>query len=379
MSVKTKSIKIDVDYFQTELLHWYHTHKRSMPWREDPTPYHVWISEIMLQQTRVEAVFDYYLRFIHALPDIESLAMVDEDVLHKLWQGLGYYNRAKNLKKTAQRLVSEYQGRLPSTYEELIQLHGIGPYTAGAIASIAFSQKVVAVDGNVMRVIARITGDYRDIMQQATKKEMEKLVYDLLPDKDVSSFNQALMELGALLCIPNGTAKCNLCPVSKVCYAYKENRQDELPVKKAKKARRIEKRTVFIMMNGDQEYYIQKRKKHSLLSNLWEFPSIDKHVSLHDLKEILKEFGIRYNKIVKIESAKHIFSHIEWHMQGYFVQVVSNEPQISSNNQEDPFEEEYTWATKDSLEKHYSIPTAFKAYVDSIEHGDIYFLIRNNK
>lgn len=374
MNVKTKSKKIDVDYFQAELLNWYHTHKRSMPWREDPTAYHVWISEIMLQQTRVEAVFDYYLRFIHALPDIESLAMVDEDVLHKLWQGLGYYNRAKNLKKTAQRLVNEYQGQLPNTYEELIQLHGIGPYTAGAIASIAFSQKVVAVDGNVMRVIARITGDYRDIMQQATKKEMEKVVYDLLPDKDISSFNQALMELGALLCIPNGTAKCNLCPVSKVCYAFKENRQSELPVKKAKKARRIEKRTIFIMMNEQQEYYIQKRKKHSLLSNLWEFTSIDKHVSLHDLKEILQEFGIRYSKIVKIESAKHIFSHIEWHMQGYFVQVISNETHINANRKENPFEEEYTWVTKDSLEKHYSIPTAFKVYVDSIEHGDIYFL-----
>lgn len=384
---------IEVQYFQSKLLEWYHRNKRSMPWRDDPTAYHVWISEIMLQQTRVDAVRNYYLRFIKRLPDIQSLADVDDDELHKLWEGLGYYNRAKNLKKTAQLLIREYGGKLPSNFEDLLKLHGIGPYTAGAIASIAFKQPVPAVDGNVTRVISRLTGDERDIMQQSTRKAMEAVVRTLIPADEVHHFNQALMELGALVCIPNGSPKCTDCPVNNICYAYETGSQNILPVKKEKKKRTVQHRSILVFVNEKNEFLIQKRGETGLLSGLWEFVSVEGEVCTRDLELLLKRKGLSFRSVTKIEDAKHIFSHIEWKMHGYLIKTSYTKPLVSSTDVVYPceidlsaeglviresdeasfpalsFQEEQVWCTFNTMKKTYGMPTAFKAYLTSIEKG----------
>lgn len=380
---------IEATSFQNKLLYWYHREKRSMPWRDDPTPYHVWISEIMLQQTRVEAVRSYYLRFIERLPDIRSLSLIDDEELYKLWEGLGYYNRAKNLKKAANIVVSDYSGELPESYEELLKLPGIGPYTAGAIASIAFHQAVPAVDGNVMRVISRISGDDRDIMQNSTRKEMEKIVRQLIPPEEVHHFNQALMELGALICIPNGNPKCGECPVQSLCYAYEEGKQADFPVKKPKKERSIEEKTVLIFMNEEGRVLLQQRPDKGLLAGLWGFPSINAKISEQQLIRHLDSLSLTFKRIVKIEHSKHIFSHIEWHMDGFWI-VLSNScstgqlqfdaVDVSSlldcTVRETATEKPYiiqskVWVNLEEIKQHYSIPTAFKTYIRSLEKGRI--------
>lgn len=360
--------------FQRLLLEWYEENKRSMPWREDPTPYHIWISEIMLQQTRVEAVREYYKRFLERIPDVKSLAEVDDEVLNKLWEGLGYYNRAKNLKKAASCLEKEYGGRLPSCYDELLKLPGIGPYTAGAIASIAFHEPVPAVDGNVMRVISRITGDDRDITERETKKAMEKVVQKLIPKEKVSSFNQALMELGALVCIPNGKPKCESCPVRELCFACEKGKQEELPVKKGKKERRIEKRTILIFQNGRREFYLKKRDEKGLLAGLWEFPSFEGNYGKKDLEDRLEEEGILFEKIKKLEKSKHIFSHIEWDMMGYLVIVETRNSLMEFGVEEKKAYEEKraemrkeAWASFSEIKEKYSIPSAFGSYMKWLE------------
>lgn len=382
---------IEANSFQNKLLDWYHENKRSMPWRDDPTPYHVWISEIMLQQTRVEAARSYYLRFLERLPDVESLSLVDDEELRKLWEGLGYYNRAGNLKKAARLIMSDYSGEIPDTYEELLKLPGIGPYTAGAIASIAFHRAVPAVDGNVMRVISRISGDYRDIMQNSTRKEMEKIVKTLIPPKEVHHFNQALMELGALICIPNGSPKCIECPVQSLCYAYEEGKQVDFPVKKPKKQRMIQEKTVIIFTDEKNRVFLQKRPEKGLLAKLWEFPSVPGSLSEDELSSLLSEKKIAFKHIVKIEDSKHIFSHIEWHMSGFWVlseggfsSLESHEESsklpskkellreaVSGYGTEGPQTQRGVWCDLKSLKEDYSIPTAFKTYIRSLEKGRI--------
>lgn len=379
---------LDPVRFSETLLRWYEAERRTLPWREDPTPYHVWVSEIMLQQTRVEAVKSYYHRFMECLPDIPSLARVDEEELNKLWEGLGYYSRARNLKKTAELLVREYDGNLPSTYDELLKLPGIGPYTAGAIASIAFGQDVPAVDGNVMRVLARVTGNEGDISLPKTKTEIERLVWDLIPAGKASAFNQALMELGALICIPNGTPKCADCPVSTLCYAKKENKQMALPVKSKKKERRVELRTILVFQNEDGKFLIQKRAKKGLLAGMWEFPSQGRHLSASELEDELKQKGIVFHSIEPMGEAKHIFTHIEWHMRGYLIRLMGSSPRwipdgntgmdtgddigerVSAGDM--PQNEgacsfgiraPYVWCDQAALKREYSIPTAFQKYL----------------
>ena len=225
------------------LLQWFQEHARVLPWRSDPTPYHVWISEIMLQQTRVAAVLDYYRRFLDALPTVAHLAAVEEDTLLKLWQGLGYYNRARNLQKAARQIMEEFGGVFPASYEEILSLAGVGEYTAGAISSIAFGIPVPAVDVNVLRGVARITGDRGDILNAATKARMRAALLETMPKQFPGAYNQALMELGALVCLPNGAPLCEQCPAASFCTAYQEGLTGELPVKAPKKARRVEKRT----------------------------------------------------------------------------------------------------------------------------------------
>lgn len=354
------------DQFQDSLLHWYDREHRILPWREDPTPYHVWISEIMLQQTRVEAVHGYYLRFIGRLPDVRSLAEISDEELNKLWEGLGYYSRARNLKKAAEIVVREYGGALPASYDELLKLPGIGSYTAGAIASIAFHQGVPAVDGNVMRVMARLTGCSADTAMMSIKKKMEETVKLLIPEGKAHLFNQALMELGALICIPNGAPKCRLCPVGDWCYAKETGMQALLPVRRKKKDRRIEAYTVLIFLNRQGCVLIQKRGGSGLLAGMWEFPMLAGHLFEAELSQFLEQSGIAFEKIERADAVKHVFTHMEWHMECGIVYVDSDfTTDISSDIA--LIRKVHRWCSMEELKRNYPVPTAFKKYVSKVE------------
>lgn len=331
----------------SSLLYWYDHNARILPWRDNPTPYRVWISEIMLQQTRVEAVKPYYDRFMEALPTIEDLANVEDDVLMKLWEGLGYYNRARNLKKAAQTIMEQYDGIMPASYEKLLELSGIGEYTAGAIGSIAYGLSVPAVDGNVLRVITRVTGWYEDILKQKTKKEVTERLLEIMPEKRSGDLNQALMELGATVCIPNGKPHCDVCPWDTRCIAYKENLIEELPVKTPKKERKKENYTV-LLLEYQNKVALTKRPSTGLLSGLWEFPNIKGELKQEEIRAFLQEQSVNDYEIVGEYEGKHIFSHVEWQMKGKYVRL-----------QEKPRKEQYVWVSKDEMKEEYAIPTAF--------------------
>lgn len=296
------------------LRNWYQQNARDLPWRRTQDGYAVWISEIMLQQTRVAAVIPYYERFMCELPDIDALANVDDDRLHKLWEGLGYYSRARNLKCAAGEIVSRFSGGMPQSYETLLTLPGIGEYTAGAIASIAFGEAVPAVDGNVLRVYARLFGEARDIRDPAFKKEVRAFLLPLVPQEDPGAFNAALMELGATVCLPNGQPKCGECPVREYCIAFREGRTAELPVLSAKKARKIERKTVFALtLNGGLIGF--RRPESGLLAGLWQLPEAAGVLSDAEAAAWLGEHGINPVGELRFYECKHIFTHIEWHMR----------------------------------------------------------------
>lgn len=347
------------------LLKWYQENARILPWRDNPLPYYVWVSEIMLQQTRVEAVKPYFSRFIEALPDIEALANAQEEVLLKLWEGLGYYNRVRNLQKAALQVMKEYGGILPKSYEKLLGLPGIGSYTAGAIASIAYKIPVPAVDGNVLRVLSRLMEDREDILKQSVKKRAEKLLKETMPKERASDFNQAMMELGAIICLPNGLPKCEECPISSVCSAKQKGVMMELPVKSSKKPRKIEERTILLISNN-KKIAIHKRADKGLLAGLYEFPNIMGRLSLEEVKFLLEKQNLQVNKIQQIMRAKHIFSHIEWHMIGYEIEL--KEPSHSLKNYEIELEEErFSFKDIKELEENYSIPNAFAVYKEYLK------------
>ena len=315
-----KEVPVVLEYPQLyemreSLVQWYRENKRDLPWRENPEAYRVWISEIMLQQTRVEAVKGYYDRFLKTLPDVQSLAEAEEDQLLKLWEGLGYYNRVRNMQKAARQIMVDYHGVFPSDYEEIRSLTGIGSYTAGAISSFAFGKPEPAVDGNVLRVLTRILADHSDIMKQSTKTKMEKALRKVIPEGSPSDFNQGLIELGAIVCVPNGEPKCQECPVAHLCRAREEGRISEFPVKKKAKARRIEDKTILVFRD-DEEIAIGKRDKKGLLAGLYELPNVPGHLSRKEVENYCKEIGLLPIRIKKLPAAKHIFSHVEWHMIG---------------------------------------------------------------
>lgn len=349
-----------LDRIAEPLLAWYDRGRRILPWREEPTPYHVWLSEIMLQQTRVEAVKPYYERFLKELPDIESLAGVEEEKLLKLWEGLGYYNRARNLKKAAMQIVIDYNGVMPGTYEELVKLPGIGSYTAGAVSSIAFGNPVPAVDGNVLRILARLRMDDRDILDAKVKKAVEEELAVVMPTDRPGDFNQALMELGAMVCIPNGMAKCEECPWKELCQARKEDRVLEFPKKAPKKPRSIEEKTILVLQDAEK-VALHKRPAKGLLAGMYEFPWLEGHRSEKQVLEYLEELGMKAIRIRKLEPAKHIFSHKEWHMTGYAVRV--DELAGLGMGKKEPFLFIDPAETKDK----YPIPSAFAAYADYME------------
>ncbi len=343
-----------LDLIAKPLLTWYDSGRRILPWREDPTPYHVWLSEIMLQQTRVEAVKPYYDRFICRLPDIESLASVEEEELLKLWEGLGYYNRARNLKKSAIQISTEYGGKMPEDYDKLMELTGVGSYTAGAIASIAFGKPVPAVDGNVLRILSRLRADDRDIMDAKVKKAIEEELRAVIPKERPGDFNQALMELGATVCVPNGSPKCGQCPWKEICQAKRQGNASEYPKKRAKKARSIEKKTV-LLIQYEQRIALNKRPSEGLLAGMYEFPSIEGHQEEKKVIAYLKRLGVMPLRIRRLEPAKHIFTHKEWHMTGYYIRV----DDLTGMG-------EYVFVDPAEIKNKYPVPSAYAAYMKLI-------------
>ncbi len=331
------------------LLAWYRDHARILPWREDPSPYRVWISEIMLQQTRVEAVKPYFTRFLAELPDVEALAAVPEERLLKLWEGLGYYSRARNLKKAARIVVEEYGGRLPDSREELERLPGIGSYTAGAIASIAYGRAEPAVDGNVLRVLSRVLASREDIASQQVKRRFEKELSATMPRDSCGAFNQGLIEIGAILCLPRERARCGECPLESVCLAARAGLTASIPFKAPKKPRRVEERTILLLETGDR-IAIQKRPDRGLLASLYEFPGLEGARTEEQVREFLAgEAGTKAQKIGPPIEAVHRFSHVEWHMTGYRVEV-SRIP------------DGYLAVKKQELQQKYPLPSAFDRY-----------------
>lgn len=332
---------------------WFRQNKRDLPWRKDQDPYHVWVSEIMLQQTRVEAVKPYYERFLKELPRVKDLAEAKEDTLLKLWEGLGYYNRVRNMQKAAQQIMIDFHGEFPDTYEEILSLKGIGNYTAGAISAFAFGLPKPAVDGNVLRVVSRITGSREDIMKQSVRKEMERTLEQMIPEDAASDFGQGLIELGAIVCVPNGEPKCGECPAAFACVARKQGLTAEIPVKKKAKARRIEKRTVLIFKDGEK-LAIRKRPGKGLLAGLYEFPNEEGRLTQKEVTAYSKEIGLMPVRVKKLESAKHIFSHVEWHMTGYEVIV----DELEKTNKK-----EFLFIHPEEIGQRYPLPSAFETYI----------------
>lgn len=307
------------------LLRWYRANKRALPWRDTGNAEDVWISEIMLQQTRVEAVKNYFCRFREALPTVRDIASCEDDRLMKLWEGLGYYHRARNIKKCAQQLLELYGGALPSDPELLKKLPGIGPYTAGAIASIAYGVRVPAVDGNVLRVWARLTGNHSDIALSKTGKDFAGEIGELIasctsPEFSASDFNQALMELGAVVCVPNGAALCGSCPVRGVCRAHKGSETELLPVRSSKKARRVERRTLLIIRDGER-FLFRRRPDRGLLPGLYEFPGLPGALGPEEVKREAERLGFSPLQIRPLPEGRHIFTHIEWQMSAWEIRV----------------------------------------------------------
>ena len=386
-----------LDVIAAPLLRWFHSEKRALPWREEPTPYRVWVSEIMLQQTRVEAVKPYFERFVAALPDVRALARADENTLMKLWEGLGYYSRARHLQSAARLICSDHGGEIPAHFDDLLALPGIGRYTAGAIASIAFGERRPAVDGNVLRVIMRLLACPADILKESTKRAVEEALIARLPE-NAGDFNQALMELGALVCLPRGAARCPSCPLERLCLAKEANLQAELPQKTPPKRRRTEKLTIFLLSKNGK-IALEKRPSHGLLAGLWGFPAMEGHLKKNEAAKALQAIGLIPAKLHALPAAQHIFSHITWQMVGWHVELAetsSDEPSaatksspasteaIKANAQDAPLRlHEATapydaqtktppllWATAQEIADIYSVPAAYRSYFPYLQAPD---------
>ncbi len=335
------------------LLPWYDRHSRVLPWRENQDPYRIWVSEIMLQQTRVEAVKPYFERFLAALPTLQALGAAPEEELLKLWEGLGYYNRVRNLQKGAREVLERFQGRVPDSVEELRTLPGIGDYTAGAIASIAYDKPVCAVDGNVLRVLSRLLCDRRDITEPSAKRSAREKLEAVIP-KRAGDFNQALMELGAVVCLPNGEPRCEDCPLLKLCEGRKQGVERELPHKAPKKPRKKEEKTVLLLFR-ENRLALRKRPPKGLLAGLFEPPSLPGTLKKEEAENVLKDWGFSFGPLLKLPAAKHIFTHVQWEMTGFLTEVKGKG--IG----------ELVWVSWEELQKEYALPSAFKAYVPEIE------------
>ena len=330
------------------LVTWYLTHKRDLPWRGQTDPYRVWISEIMLQQTRVEAVRGYYTRFLAALPTVKALAEVPETELLKLWEGLGYYSRARNLQKAAVLLVNERDGVFPTTAEGLRALPGIGDYTAGAIASICYGEKIAAVDGNVLRVVSRVLGSEKPIDDAKNKAEMTAALTAVYPEGRCGDFTQSFMDLGSAVCTPK-SPNCAACPLCDLCRAHRDGKETALPVKAPKKAKRLEKKTVFLL-DCDGEIALRKRKSTGLLAGLWELPNVDGQLSPTEALAAVEAMGVRPRTILRELHREHIFTHIRWEMVCYRIECARGG--------------DFVFASPDALSDTYALPTAFRQFLE---------------
>lgn len=332
------------------LLPWYGENRRDLPWRADKNPYHIWLSEIMLQQTRVEAVRSYYERFLRHIPTISALAAIEDEQLMKLWEGLGYYSRARNLKKAAIAIMENYGGVFPDTYEKVLALPGIGSYTAGAICSIAYDLPTPAVDGNVLRVIARLTNDETPVDTPAYKAAVEKSLKEVYPT-NAGDFTQALMELGATVCGPNKPPDCDACPCKDFCCS-KDCQPERLPVRLPKRQRRQEDMTVLIL-SCDGKYALQKRNSNGLLASMWQFPNAPGKKGIDEILVIAQNWGLHPKEILRQVERKHIFTHVQWNMRGFYMEV-GEQP------------DDFVWLSLAEIEDQIALPTAFRQFYTEI-------------
>ncbi len=331
------------------LLMWYDRCRRSLPWRETRDPYRVWVSETMLQQTRVETVLPYYQRFLQALPTVADLAQAPEDQLLKLWEGLGYYSRVRSLQKAARLVLEVHGGRLPETAEALQTLPGIGPYTAGAVASIAFGQRIPAVDGNVLRVTARLLNDSRPISDPAVKADFTRWVGAAVPAQRPGDFNQALMDLGAMVCLPGPSPRCDVCPLHALCLGAAAGTAGALPEKGPRSPRKIQERTVFVLLCGDRAA-LRRRPESGLLAGLWELPAVEEPLDAPAARATLSAWGLTLTSdCTPLPPAKHLFTHVEWRMTAFAARVAQPHP-------------DFTWADRAALLSQIALPSAFRTY-----------------
>lgn len=339
--------------FQKKLLEWHDEHARQLPWKGENDPYRIWISEIMLQQTRTETVSGYYQAFVQAFPDVYALAQADEERLMKQWEGLGYYSRARNLQKAARMIVTEYDGRLPDTAGELMKLPGIGDYTAGAIASIAFHRREPALDGNAIRVLSRISGERRCVGEAAVKRALKETGRALMTGERPGDFNQAMMGLGNMICVP-ANPKCELCPVRPFCLAREEGAEKELPNLPPKPEKKNLSVGVALVFCGERVLLV-KRPDEGLLAGLWAFPSFEGARSEKDVREALSEMGISAGRGVRLTDAEHVFTHRVWKMKGWRYEA-----------DDLPLNGSFRWADAMAL-KDAALPTAFRAYREAAD------------
>ena len=332
-----------------KLLPWFAENARSLPWRADREPYHVWLSEVMLQQTRVEAVKGYYTRFLARLPDIPSLAACEPETLNKLWEGLGYYSRVRSLQRAAQVITGRFGGVFPREYAEVRALPGVGDYTAGAVCSICFERPTPAVDGNVLRVVSRLTGDTRCVDEEKTRRAVRHALAEVYPAGRCGDFTQALMELGATVCVPNGAPDCAGCPMAALCRSAGGGWRT-LPVRRAKKARRREALTVFVLRCEDQTA-LRRRPDSGLLAGLWEFPNVPGHLNATAALAQAEAWGVRPRELEREARRTHVFTHVEWDMRCWFLRCAAPAP-------------DFVWATREELAGAYALPTAFRMFCE---------------
>lgn len=354
--------EFNIDGFQNNLVSWFTLHQRSLPWRESKDAYRVWVSEIMLQQTRVDTVIPYYQAFMREFPTLEELAYAEEDRILKAWEGLGYYSRVRNLQTAARQVVEEFAGQVPSSLAEISKLKGVGPYTAGAILSIAYGKPEPAVDGNVMRVLSRVLMIDADIAKVSTRKLFEAILYDLVSKKDPSAFNQGLMELGALICTPTSPG-CLLCPVREYCQANQAGIQESLPVKSKKKKAKAKQMAAVIIRNQAGEVLIEKRPDKGLLARMWQFPNIETtniDTQPKELKEALAEYNVPVNIGEKVQQVEHVFSHLIWSISVYEANTVGNTD----------FNIEGRWVKVSELEQ-YPFPVSHQKIIEEIKRRQV--------
>lgn len=325
------------------LIDWYKTNRRYLPWREDPTPYHVYLSETMLQQTQVAKVLPYYERFLESYPTIESLAKASLSDIQLLWQGLGYYSRAKNLLLGAKEIAASPS--FPSTSEELLKVKGIGPYSEKAIRAIAFHQRAIAIDGNLIRVYSRLNAD-KETNPNTLRKKAEAYLQRELNNQDPSAYNQALMDLGELVCLPNGAPKCSLCPLSSFCKAKDLPNPESFPSKIKKTNRKSVSLTVFLFEERNS-FFLSKRQDDGLLGGLYEYPNIEEEMGLDEVASFLLSKGVRFKELRPLPQKRHVFSHLLWKMSPYLIEEASFIP----------FDGE--WIKKEDIGKKVALPTAF--------------------